>query len=289
MVSQPVADTVATNPVVGLGLTAAGVAAGRRLARRGGDDHHRGPTPRGPRRRRPRRTHEYVTFSFDDAVDVPLLPRTVHAGNDDPDPPEQPPPFRSLPIDRRCIIRRRQQTPRTPAAPRANNVRVTVDTSVASEEEARFEAALASGGRSTDDATGSSRAALRAWKKTVGDDTGVVDPRPANPNVAGSNPRGGGYKHDIPAHRKDQRAAPVERNNTNTWWDVDIDDVPYRKSTQQKSKVKPSAAEAKSRERRRAARRKNREASQQPVRQARVPRGPREGRGARAPEASPDR
>ena len=270
VVSQPVADTVATNPVVGLGLTAAvGVAAAvAASARRGGDDHHRGHNAaRAATSTAAANPDDYVTFSFDDAVDVPLAaPNAVHAGNDDPsrDPrPNKPPPFPSLPDrskeDASSVVV--QQTPRTPAAPRANNVPVTVDTSVASEEEARFEAALASGGRSTTDATTTdARAALRAWKKTVGDDTGVVDPRPANPNVAGSNPRGGGYKHDIPAHRKDQRAAPVERNNTNTWWDVDIDDVPYRKSTQQKSKVKPSAAEAKSRERRRAARRKNREA-----------------------------
>ena len=268
VVSQPVADTVATNPVVGLGLTAAvGVAAAvAASARRGGDDHHRGHNAaRAATSTAAANPDDYVTFSFDDAVDVPLAaPNAVHAGNDDPsrDPrPNKPPPFPSLPDrskeDASSVVV--QQTPRTPAAPRANNVPVTVDTSVASEEEARFEAALASGGRSTDDATGSSRAALRAWKKTVGDDTGVVEPRLDESNVAGSNPRGGKGKPTRVPGEDDPAMMKTVTSKNNPWWDVDIDDVPYR-AAPRTSKKPNDKSEARSRERRRANRRKNREA-----------------------------
>ena len=268
VVSQPVADTVATNPVVGLGLTAAvGVAAAvAASARRGGDDHHRGHNAaRAATSTAAANPDEYVTFSFDDAVDVPLAaPNAVHAGNDDPsrDPrPNKPPPFPSLPDrskeDASSVVV--QQTPRTPAAPRANNVPVTVDTSVASEEEARFEAALASGGRLTTDATTTdARAALRAWKKTVGDDTGVVDPRPANP------------KHVV--GRGHRRRA-----------------VPQKYAAKVEIKTKRRRGQIARAQARRAPQEPGGVPPQQPVRQARVPRGPREGRGARAPETSPDR
>lgn len=261
VVSQPVADTVATNPVVGLGLTAAvGVAAAvAASARRGGNDHHRG---RHDAATAAAGRDDYVTFSFDDAVDVPLAaPNAVNAGNDDPvrDPrPNKPPPFPSLPDRSReenavsvVVV---QQTPSN------GRRRVTVASeSVASEEEARFEAALASGGRSTDDATGSSRAALRAWKKTVGDDTGVVEPRLDESNVAGSNPRGGKGKPTRVPGEDDPAMMKTVTSKNNPWWDVDIDDVPYR-AAPRTSKKPNDKSEARSRERRRANRRKNREA-----------------------------
>ena len=263
VVSQPVADTVATNPVVGLGLTAAvGVAAAvAASARRGGDDHHRAhDAARAATSTAAASRDDHVTFSFDDAVDVPpAAPNAVHAGDDDPsrDPrPNKPPPFPSLPDrskeDASVVVQQ------TPAAPRDDDVPTTAHASVASEEDARFEAALASGGRSTDAATEDARAALRAWKKTVGDDTAVVDPRADRSNVAGSIPipRGGKHERRVPVG-KDLAREPGARNN-NPWWDVDIDDAPYP-AAPQKSKSKPRASDAKRSERRRAARRKNRE------------------------------
>ena len=125
VVSQPVADTVATNPVVGLGLTAAvGVAAAvAASARRGGDDHHRAhDAARAATSTAAASRDDHVTFSFDDAVDVPLAaPNAVHAGNDDPsrDPrPNKPPPFPSLP-DRSKEDASSVVVQQTPAAPRA--------------------------------------------------------------------------------------------------------------------------------------------------------------------------
>ena len=263
VVSQPVADTVATNPVVGLGLTAAvGVAAAvAASARRGGDDHHRAhDAARAATSTAAASRDDHVIFSFDDAVDVPpAAPNAVHAGDDDPsrDPrPNKPPPFPSLPDrskeDASVVVQQ------TPAAPRDDDVPTTAHASVASEEDARFEAALASGGRSTDAATEDARAALRAWKKTVGDDTAVVDPLTDQSNVAGSIPipRGGKHERRVPVG-KDPAREPGARNN-NPWWDVDIDDAPYP-AAPQKSKSKPRASDAKRSERRRAARRKNRE------------------------------
>ena len=259
VVSQPVADTVATNPVVGLGLTAAvGVAAAvAASARRGGNDHHRG---RHDAATAAAGRDDYVTFSFDDAVDVPLAaPNAVNAGNDDPvrDPrPNKPPPFPSLPDRSReenAVSVVVQQTPSN------GRRRVTVASeSVASEEEARFEAALASGGRSTDDATedvesGAARVEenRRRRHRSGGTASGRIERRGFEPA------RGKGNPHASPA--KMTRRAKTVTSKNNPWWDVDIDDVPYR-AAPRTSKKPNDKSEARSRERRRANRRKNREA-----------------------------
>ena len=165
----PVADTVAANPVVGLGLTAAvGVAAAvaTTMGRGGGGTQafigHN--SARAATSRAARADEDYVTFSFDAADDGPggSAPSAV---DDDPvrDPASgKPPPFPSLP-DRSKEEQIEVSSPPpgpsqsdSPVVSNEKEVKATTiyDEEVAknlaaeAEEEARFEAALAQGGRS---------------------------------------------------------------------------------------------------------------------------------------------
>ena len=266
----PVADTVAANPVVGLGLTAAvGVAAAvaTTMGRGGGGTQafigHN--SARAATSRAARADEDYVTFSFDAADDGPggSAPSAV---DDDPvrDPASgKPPPFPSLP-DRSNEEQIEVSSPPpgpsrsdSPVVSNEKEVKATTiyDEEVAknlaaeAEEEARFEAALAQGGRS-DGSRAEENAKLKSWKKTVGDDAGVVPsfprpPLPLNPNASSSEPN---------AVRNASGGISTGAEEKAEWWDVDIDDEPYRAAPPKKKKP----ADVKSQERRRAARRKNR-------------------------------
>ena len=267
----PVADTVAANPVVGLGLTAAvGVAAAvaTTMGRGGGGtqafighNSARAATSRAVTRA----DEDYVTFSFDAADDGPggSAPSAV---DDDPvrDPASgKPPPFPSLP-DRSKEGQIEFSTPPpgpsqsdSPVVSPEKEVKATTiyDEEVAknlaaeAEEEARFEAALAQGGRS-DGSRAEENAKLKSWKKTVGDDAAVVPsfPRPPTP----LNPNASSSEHN--AVRNASGGISTGAEEKAEWWDVDIDDEPYRAAPPKKKKP----ADVKSQERRRAARRKNR-------------------------------
>ena len=266
----PVADTVAANPVVGLGLTAAvGVAAAvaTTMGRGGGGTQvfigHN--SARAATSRAARADEDYVTFSFDAADDGPggSAPSAV---DDDPvrDPASgKPPPFPSLP-DRSNEEQIEVSSPppgpsrSTPVVSNEKEVKATTiyDEEVAknlaaeAEEEARFEAALAQGGRSDGAARAEENAKLKSWKKTVGDDAGVVPsfPRPPTP----LNPNASSSEHN--AVRNASGGISTGAEEKAEWWDVDIDDEPYRAAPPRKKKP----ADVKSQERRRAARRKNR-------------------------------
>jgi hypothetical protein len=267
----PVADTVAANPVVGLGLTAAvGVAAAvaTTMGRGGGGTQafigHN--SARAATSRAARADEDYVTFSFDAADDGPggSAPSAV---DDDPvrDPASgKPPPFPSLP-DRSKGEQIEVSSPPpgpsqsdSPVVTNEKEVKATTiyDEEVAknlaaeAEEEARFEAALAQGGRSDGAARAEENAKLKSWKKTVGDDAGVVPsfPRPPTP----LNPIASSSEHN--AVRNASGGISTGAEEKAEWWDVDIDDEPYRAAPPKKKKP----ADVKSQERRRAARRKNR-------------------------------
>jgi hypothetical protein len=271
----PVADTVAANPVVGLGLTAAvGVAAAvaTTMGRGGGGTQafigHN--SARAATSRAARADEDYVTFSFDAADDGPggSAPSAV---DDDPvrDPASgKPPPFPSLPdrsneeqIDVSSSPPPGPSQSDSPVVTNEKEVKATTiyDEEVAknlaaeAEEEARFEAALAQGGRSDGsraEENAKADAKLKSWKKTVGDDAGVVPsfprpPTPLNPIASSSEPN---------AVRNASGGISTGAEEKAEWWDVDIDDEPYRAAPPRKKKP----ADVKSQERRRAARRKNR-------------------------------
>jgi hypothetical protein len=268
----PVADTVAANPVVGLGLTAAvGVAAAvaTTMGRGGGGTQafigHN--SARAATSRAARADEDYVTFSFDAADDGPggSAPSAV---DDDPvrDPASgKPPPFPSLP-DRSNEEQIEVSSSPPPGPSRSDSPVVTDEKEVKAttiydeevaknlaaeaEEEARFEAALAQGGRSDGAARAEENAKLKSWKKTVGDDAGVVPsfPRPPTP----LNPNASSSEHN--AVRNASGGISTGAEEKAEWWDVDIDDEPYRAAPPKKKKP----ADVKSQERRRAARRKNR-------------------------------
>ena len=268
----PVADTVAANPVVGLGLTAAvGVAAAvaTTMGRGGGGTQafigHN--SARAATSRAARADEDYVTFSFDAADDGPggSAPSAV---DDDPvrDPASgKPPPFPSLP-DRSKEEQIEVSSSSPPGPSQSDSPVVSAEKEVKAttiydeevaknlaaeaEEEARFEAALAQGGRSDGAARAEENAKLKSWKKTVGDDAAVVPsfPRPPTP----LNPNASSSEHN--AVRNASGGISTGAEEKAEWWDVDIDDEPYRAAPPKKKKP----ADVKSQERRRAARRKNR-------------------------------
>ena len=84
----------------------------------------------------------------------------------------------------------------------------------------------------------------------MGDDAGVVPsfPRPPTP----LNPNASSSEHN--AARNASGGISTGAEEKAEWWDVDIDDEPYRAAPPRKKKP----ADVKSQERRRAARRKNR-------------------------------
>ena len=242
----PVADTVAANPVVGLGLTAAvGVAAAvaTTMGRGGGGTQafigHN--SARAATSRAARADEDYVTFSFDAADDGPggSAPSAV---DDDPvrDPASgKPPPFPSLP-DRSKEEQIEVSSSSPPGPSRSDSPVVTNEKEVKAttiydeevaknlaaeaEEEARFEAALAQGGRSDGAARAEENAKLKSWKKTVGDDAAVVPsfPRPPTP----LNPIASSSEHN--AVRNASGGISTGAEEKAEWWDVDIDDEPYR-------------------------------------------------------------
>ena len=248
----PVADTVAANPVVGLGLTAAvGVAAAvaTTMGRGGGGTQafigHN--SARAATSRAARADEDYVTFSFDAADDSPggSAPSAV---DDDPvrDPASgKPPPFPSLPDrskEEQIDVSSPPPGPSHSDSPVVTNekevkAKTIYDEEVAknlaaeAEEEARFEAALAQGGRS-DGSRAEENAKLKSWKKTVGDDAGVVPsfprpPLPLNPNASSSEPN---------AVRNASGGISTGAEKKAEWWDVDIDDEPYRAAPPKKKK-----------------------------------------------------